>query len=206
MDLINLILIALPEIISVLIFIYILLDKTITKKEFLYSVLIYLITFYIMKNIVSKPISSIVAYFTIMTIVHKFSKSKFVNCVIATVLTMALKFILEWIMIFIANSMGISLDIILNYRLSKIIMCNITVVCMFIISYFIIRFKIKNGNSKDFKFYINKDIEYIIILANILIMIVLAIPIIYIYSIKDIYSDLKYFMIGFLIFLLVISC
>ncbi|MGL5753112.1 MAG: hypothetical protein ACRCXT_21395, partial [Paraclostridium sp.] len=68
MDLINLILIALPEIICILIFIYILLDKTITKKEFLYSVTIYLITFYIMKNIVSTPISSILAYFIITII------------------------------------------------------------------------------------------------------------------------------------------
>lgn len=205
MDFIDLIFISLPEFLSILMMICLFINKTISKKGVFYSTIIYLLICYFIKNNINMGIHPIFIYFSINIIVYKFSKAKFIHCFIATIVTMIIRVILEWSSVSIANAMGLSLEAILTDKLLKILVCNMCSIFMFITNYFILKIKLKKNNNifKDIIRYINKDIEYIVILVNIIIMLVISIGVVFVYSIKETQYSKSYFIIGFLIFSLI---
>lgn len=206
MNLVDLIFISLPEFLAILMMTYLLLNKSISKKNLLYSTLIYLGFCYFIKGKVLTSIGPILVCMVFTILVYKFSKAKFVYCFVYTMISSAIRFILEWCSVIAVNLMGISLEVIMSDRLLKIFVCNISIIFMFIVTYLILKYKISKKPNKPKRsiIHINKDIEYIIILVNILIMLVLAIAIIIIDNSKSIYYSKNHLIAGFLIFSLII--
>lgn len=205
MDFIDLIFISLPEFLSILMMICLFINRPINKVQIFYSTVIYLVICYFIKNNIQMGIHPILIYFAINLIIYKFSKAKFIHCFLATIGTMIIRIVLEWISVSVANAMGISLESILNDKLLKIFICNLCNIFMFIINYFILKIKLKKNNTrfKNIINYINKDIEYIVILVNIIIMIVISIGVVFVYSIQDTQYSKSYIIIGFFIFSLI---
>lgn len=189
MYLIDLLFIDIPEFIVIFLLISILVNNKFTTNQLIWSTVIYSIIT-IIKYTTGTSLGSTIQGLTICISIYIMTNIRFVNICIATITSLVIRFMLDVIALIIINNMGIKLEVILNNKLYKIIVCHICLITLYGIYIIIKKYKEKhqveiNKKIKNISLYINKNIESIIVSSSILVLLVITIILLDLENNKD---------------------
>ena len=189
MYLIDLLFIDIPEFIVIFLLISILVNNKFKTNQLICSTVVYSIIT-IIKYTTGTSLGSTIQGLTICMSIYLMTNIRFVNICIATITSLVIRFMLDVIALIIINNMGIKLEVILNNKLYKIIVCHICLITLYGIYIIIKKYKEKhqveiNKKIKNISLYINKNIESIIVSSSILVLLVITIILLDLENNKD---------------------
>lgn len=196
-----------PEFIGCIIIINLLIGMIISKKDIIYMSIIYTVICYIIINNVEPGMITIFLNSLIVLLTYAKTQVKLVYCIIATSLSLAIKFSIDLCVVGLMKVIGFNIDKLMNYQVTRILVSYIPLILIIAI------FTYLKHNNKNINIVnslninnINKSmiIEKIILCISIMITIFLAIAAIVFYYNKNIYYNMeKLLILGILLCLIV---
>lgn len=197
-----------PEFIVLIAIINFLLGMVISRRNIIHMSIIYTVICYIITNTVQSGMITIFVNISIVILIYTKTKVKLGYCIIATSLSLAIKFAVDFCVVFFMKIIGLNIAILMNNQLSKTIISYIPLIIIIIgIRYLKHNKKSINIENSFSKKQINSSmiIERITLCISIMITIFLAITAIVLYYNKNMYYNIKNLLILGVLLCLVIT-